>query len=67
MFVQDISINNIIMTYMIAMIIKELEKLLKKSTDIVLMYIWSLMYIVIRLNERRSHIQNVKKIFHTYV
>lgn len=52
---------------MIAMIIKELEKLLKKSTDIVLMYIWSLMYIVIRLNERRSHIQNVKKNFHTYV
>lgn len=52
---------------MIAMIIKELEKLFKKSTDIVLMYIWSLMYIVIRLNERRSHIQNVKKFFHTYV
>lgn len=47
MFVQDIFINNIIMIYIIAVIIKELDKVIKKKLHTINLYIWSLMYIVL--------------------
>lgn len=65
MFVQDIFINNIIMIYIIAMIIKEIRK---KNLHTLYLYIWSLMYINPHtLIKRRSHIQNIKKNVCTHV
>lgn len=59
MFVQDIFINNIIMIYIIAMIIKEIRK--KKSTHIVFVHLELNVYCPHTLIKRRSHIQNIKK------
>lgn len=54
MFVQDIFINNIIMIYIIAMIIKEIRK--KKTTNIVFVHLELYVYCPYTLIVKRSHI-----------